>query len=100
MAPERNTDDYLQRWERYVDKWKHATVALAVLLLLSVGLSALFLEGGPWHPYWRFGHYLIWMCCILLTLLMGSMALTVNFSSYLRQLRLESRPPDTPRKTE
>jgi hypothetical protein len=81
---------YLQQWGAYVGKWKRRTIGLGIALILSIALLVPFLAGQSLHRYFQQGRYLIYLSCCLLSLFLGSAALTYNFWSHWRSLRAES----------
>lgn len=83
-----STDDVEQTAQEGVEKWKRRTIALGIALAIRVALVAPFLDGYPLHRYFQtFGKYLIYVSTCLLSLFVGSAALTYNFWWYWRRIR-------------
>lgn len=84
-------EEYIERWELYVQKWKRRTIGLGIALILSITSVIPFLDGHLLHRYFQQGRYLIYLACALLSPFVGSAALTYNFWSYRRNLRAKGR---------
>ena len=94
-----NVDEqYLRKWEVYVCKWKRRTIGLGIALVVSAALVVPFLDNHFLHAYFGQGRYLIYVSCGLLSLFVGSAALTYNFWSYLRSLRAKDHSTGSDKK--
>jgi hypothetical protein len=85
----KDPDEYVREWERYVSKWKRRTLALGILVILSVLSSILFFPGQPLRRYWQQGRDLLFVSGTLFSLFIGSAGATCEFWAYLRYLRKE-----------
>lgn len=77
-------------------RWKRRTIILGIALVASTMSVIPFLEGHALHKQFdTIGKFLIYLSMCLLSLFVGSAALTYNFCTYWRSLRKENHAPNS-----
>jgi len=81
----------LEEAQTALSTWKRRMATMGIALVVSVAIVVPFLAGHSLHEHWdTIGKYLIYLPAFLLSLFMGSAALTYNFWTYCRRLEKTS----------
>ena len=94
MASNEPPDDaaVLEEARTSLNRWYRRMIGVGIALILSAASVIPFLDGHSLHTRFEtIGKYLIYLSLCLLSLFVGSAALTYNFWSYWRSLGAESR---------